>query len=108
MSFKHVLVATDFSNCSARALDLGVELAQRFDAQLTLVHTWEIPNLGYGAALYFPGDMLTPIERAAQSQLDSATMELQRRFPSAKSVLRAGIACDEIIAAAASVNADLI
>jgi nucleotide-binding universal stress UspA family protein len=108
MSFKHVLVATDFSSCSARALDLGIELAKQFDAQLTLVHTWEVPNLGYGAALYFPGDMLTPIEQAAQSHLDSATKELQQRFPSAKSVLRAGVAWDEIIAAAASVNADLI
>jgi len=108
MSFKHILVATDFSDCSARALDLGVELAQRFDAQLTLVHAWEVPNLGYGAALFFPGDMLTPLEQAARSQLSAATNALQQRFPSAKSVLSAGFASDEIIATAASVHADLI
>lgn len=108
MAFKHILVATDFSACSKRALDLGVELAEQFGAELTLVHTWEIPNLGYGAALYFPGDMLTPIEQAAQTELNTATKALQDRLPRAKSVLRAGIAWDEIIAAAASGHADLI
>jgi len=108
MSFKHILVATDFSDCSARALDLAVELAQRFDAQLTLVHAWEMPNLGYGAALFFPGDMLTPLERAARSQLNGATSLLQQRFPNAKSVLSAGFASDEIIATAASEHVDLI
>lgn len=108
MAFKHVLVATDFSDCSLRALDLGVELAQRFESLLTLVHTWEIPNLGYGAALYFPGEMLTPIEQAAQSQLNAATKTLRERFPNANSVLRAGVAWDEIVAAAASTGADLV
>ncbi len=108
MAFQHILVATDFSDCSARALDIGVELAEQFDAKLTLVHTWEIPNLGYGAALYFPGDLLTPIEQAALSQLNDATQAVQQRLPRATSVLRAGIAWDEIIAAAAEVDADLI
>ncbi|MEO6599079.1 MAG: universal stress protein, partial [Polyangiaceae bacterium] len=101
-------IATDFSDCSARALDIGVELAQQFDAQLTLVHTWEIPSLGYGAALYFPGDVSTPIEQAAQSQLNATTKTVQERIPRAKSVLRAGIAWDEILAAAESTHADLI
>lgn len=108
MAFRHLLVATDFSDCSARALELAIELAQQFDAQLTLVHTWEVPNFGYGAALYFPGDLLTPIEQAAQSQLNTTTKEVQGRLPRAKSVLRAGVAWDEIIAAAASSQADLI
>lgn len=108
MAFKHILVATDFSACSAHALDAAVELATQLKAQLTLVHAWEIPALGYGATLYFPGDVLTPIEQAAQSQLNAATKALRERFPAANSVLRAGVAWDEIILAAASVDADLI
>ena len=108
MAFKHILVATDFSDCSAHAVDIGVELAEQFSAELTLVHTWEVPNLGYGAALYFPGDMLTPIEQAAQRELDAAATELQKRLPRAKAVLRAGVPWDEIIAAAATAHADLI
>lgn len=108
MAFKHILVATDFSDCSQHALDLGLDLAQQFDAQLTLVHTWEIPSLGYGAAMYIPGDVFTPIEQAAQAQLDTVTKAVQEKFPRAKSVLRAGVAWGEIIAAAESCHADLI
>jgi nucleotide-binding universal stress UspA family protein len=108
MTFKHILVATDFSDCSQHALDLGIELAQRFDAQLTLVHTWEIPSLGYGAAMYISGDVFAPIEQAALAQLDKVTKEVQERLPRAKSVLRAGVAWGEIVAAAGSSGADLI
>lgn len=108
MAFKHVLVATDFSDCSQHALDLGVELAQQFDAQLTLVHTWEIPSLGYGAAMYIPGDLFTPIEQAALAQLDTVTKTVQEKLPRTRSVLRAGVAWSEIIAAAESARADLI
>ncbi|MES1177864.1 MAG: universal stress protein [Myxococcales bacterium] len=108
MTFKHILAATDFSDCSARALDLAIELAGQLDAQLTLVHTWEIPSLGYGAAMYFPGDVLTPIENAARAQLEEVTNAVKKRVPRANSVLRVGAAWDEIIAAAASVHADLI
>ena len=108
MTFKHILVASDFSVCSTRAVELAVDLVRQSGAQLTLVHTWEVPNLGYGAGLYVPGDMWTPIERAAQSQLEATTHVLQEQVPNAKSVLRAGVAWEEIIAAAASLHADLI
>jgi len=108
MTFKHIVVATDFSDCSARALDFGIELAAQFDAQLTLVHAWEIPSTGYSAALYSPGDLLTPIEQAAATQLNAALESLRERLPRAKSVLRAGVAWEEIVAAAADVHADLI
>ena len=34
MTFKHILVATDFSDSAERALDLAVEIAQKFQADL--------------------------------------------------------------------------
>ena len=41
--FKHVLVGTDFSEASDAALDLAMALAREMGAELTVVHTAEIP-----------------------------------------------------------------
>jgi len=108
MPFKHIIVATDFDESARRALDLAVEIAQKFDAKLTLVHCWEVPSYSYGGALYVPADLVTPIEEAAQSQLNDALTELKKRVPEANAVLRAGPAAEEILAAATAANADLI
>jgi nucleotide-binding universal stress UspA family protein len=108
MTFQHVLVATDFSDCSARAVELAVALAERFDAALTLVHTWQVPVSSYGAALYLPGDLASAIEAAALAQLASTGEAVKARLPRATTTLRQGEAWQEILAAAESAHADLI
>jgi nucleotide-binding universal stress UspA family protein len=106
MPFKHIVVATDFGECSERALDLALEIASKFESQLTLVHSWEAPS--YAGGLYVAVDIVTPIEQAAVAQLDRATEELRLRMPSAKSMIRSGPAWEEVLAAATALHADLI
>jgi nucleotide-binding universal stress UspA family protein len=108
MPFKHILVATDFSECSERAVDLALELAQKFEAQLTLLHSWDAPAYAYSGGLYVQVDIVTPIEEAAVAQLDKATLELKRRMPNVKSVIRSGAPWEEILSAASELHADLI
>jgi nucleotide-binding universal stress UspA family protein len=108
MTFGHILVATDFSECAQRALDLAVEMARKFEGDLTLVHCWEAPSYSYGGGLYVPVDLITPIEEGANRALQEALTELQKRVPTAKSMLRSGSAWEEILAAASAVHADLI
>lgn len=108
MSFKRIVVATDFSETSERALDLGLEVAQKFDAELTLVHTWEAPSYSYGGGVFLPVDLVTPIEHAAAAQLEKAHSALKLRFPRAKSMLRTGPAWEEVLNAAAQLQADLL
>ncbi|MEI9941905.1 MAG: universal stress protein [Pseudomonadota bacterium] len=108
MSFDKILVATDFSNSSQRALELALGIAEKFNAELTLVHSWEAPNYSYGGSLYLPVDLIAPIERAAVARLEEATTQLKLRFPAAKSLLRAGVPWEEVLGAATQVNADLI
>ena len=108
MAFNKILVATDFSDCSQRALDLGVELALKFESELVLVHSWEAPSYSYGGGLYLPVDLVTPIEQAATAQLEASLSDLRRRVPRAVSMLRAGAAWQEVLEAAVSVRADLI
>jgi nucleotide-binding universal stress UspA family protein len=84
MSFERILVATDFSDSSEQALELARSIAEKFGSELTLVHSWEVPNYSYAAGFYLPVDVIAPIERAALARLEAATAELRLRFPAAK------------------------
>jgi len=108
MTFNNIVVATDFSEPSQRALELAVELAQTFKAELTLVHSWEAPSYSYGGGLYLPVDLITPIQQAAVAHLEKALTELKLRAPQAKSMLRTGPAWQEVLDAATELHADLI
>jgi universal stress protein A len=108
MTFRHILVATDFSESAQRALELAIEMAGKFEADLTLLHCWEAPSYSYGGGLYVPVDLITPIEKGAVRALAEALIELKKRVPAAKSMLRSGSPWEEILAAARELPADLI
>ncbi len=108
MSFERILVATDFSDSSQKALEYALRIAEKFGSELTLVHSWEAPNYSYGGGLYLPVDLVAPIEQAAVARLEEATAQLKLRLPAAKSLLRAGIPWEEVLAAGTQINADLI
>ena len=108
MSFNHILVATDFSDCSQQALEIALEIAAKFDSKLTLLHSWEAPSYSYAGGVYVTVDLVTPIEQAAVAMLDKASTRLKTRMPTAQSMLRAGVAWEEILAGASQVQADLI
>jgi len=108
MPFERILVATDFSEGSQRALELGLRIAEKFGSELTLVHAWEAPDYSFAAGLYLPLDLIAPIEHAAVTRLETAMTDLKQRFPAAKSLLRSGLAWQEVLAAATQVKADLI
>ena len=108
MSFERILVATDFSDSSERALELAIGIAEQFDSELTLVHSWEAPNYSYAAGVFAPVDLVSPIERAAVARLEDATTKLKARFPKAKSLLRAGVPWEAVLDSATQAKADLI
>jgi len=108
MTFQRILVASDFSDSSQQALNIAISIADKFGSELTLVHSWEAPDYSYAAGLYLPMDVIAPIERAAVARLEEAMTQLKPRLPSAKSMLRSGIAWEQVLEAAAAVKADLI
>lgn len=103
--FKHVLVATDFSEASGLALELAASIARQAGATLTVVHACELPI--YPEAIP-SADLLTPITAAAGKRLDAVVTGLRDRCPGALPLLRVGAAWEEILAAAAEVGADLV
>jgi nucleotide-binding universal stress UspA family protein len=105
---KNILVAVDFGKSSEKAMELGVELARKFDASLTLVHAYEIPSYAYPDAALFTAHLLAPVEDAARKQLESTLVTVQERVPGAKVILRKGAAATEILAVIDEVHPDLV
>ena len=67
--FGHVLLATDFRSPSARAEGIAIDIAQRFDAKLTLVHVYENPLLRLQRRALHTADLVTPIREGADEAL---------------------------------------
>lgn len=107
--FRHVVAATDFSACSNVAVDAAIELAQRYDAALTLVHVVEIPSYAYAGMETMPVDLVTPVHEAAREALQKALTEAQQRIPTATAKLEpAGVPWQRIVAMVREAGGDLI
>lgn len=106
--FRHILVATDFSECSDRAIELAVRMAAALDAKLTLVHAWDAPSFVYANPIAPPGDVITPLHDAAAECLNEAVARARRTRPDAAGILRRGQAWREILQTRDEIGADLI
>ena len=78
--FEHILVPTDFGEVAEQALALGVSLASKFDAKLTLLHTTPIapPSYAsYAAGLLWPSDEMV---QSAASELDALVRRAKKYY----------------------------
>lgn len=107
-TFKHILVPTDFSASSVRAIELAADFASIFNAELTLFHAWEIPVYPYMEYVLNAQDLMSSVEKAAGRQLEESLLKLKKRVPRAKSMLKAGVPWQEIVAACKALHADLV
>jgi nucleotide-binding universal stress UspA family protein len=104
--FKHILVPTDFSDTAQHALEVGLELAKRFDAKVSILHAYQffVP-VAYAEAIVMPFD---EIAARAKETLAKAVAAARERYGKCEGVLRPGQAADEILEVARGVGADLI
>lgn len=109
-AFTHILVPVDFEPPSLEALDMAVELALRFGAELTVMHAWELPYTAYSYAVgpYSAFDLWQPMADAATERLDATMARVWQRVPNAKSLLRNGPTASEIQRAIEETGADLV
>lgn len=90
IALKNVLVATDFEEAAAVALNYGRSLARTFGAKLRVVHVLDdigsraATMAGYGIDV---GRMQVELEAAAQAQLDSLLWDNDKKDLGAKAVL---------------------
>ena len=108
-SYKHLLLATDFSECSEAAAKRAAELASCFQAKLTLLHVAHYPE-------YLSDDWIAPgdvapsshlSERAEKALADLAT-QLQLTDISWETVFSTSSTKREIVDYARENNIDLI
>lgn len=106
--FQHILVPTDFSPSSSAAVELAITLAVQFNAELTLLHTWEVPVYPYVELVMSSPELTNTVEKAATECLATKLKEIQVRLPRAKSKLKMGEPWQEIIDAIKESKADLL
>jgi len=104
-TYKHILVPTDFSEHSKRAVEKALELGKLFDARLSVVHVV---------------DYLPPTYISSQSEYTSAPQIIARataylaewanevELKGAEQLVTTGTAGREIVATAKAKGADLI
>jgi nucleotide-binding universal stress UspA family protein len=106
---RRILVPTDFTETSDKALDWAIALAERLGASVTVMHSYEIPIVSFpdGAMIATP-EIATRIADASRATLDGAIQKRQGCRVPLDAVLREGTAWDEINAVAESIDADLV
>lgn len=90
--FQKILAATDFGESSTLALDIAADLAQRYGAELVIVHAVEETKL-------MPATMLGEGSHggaAAQNGLNAAVEQAQVTVPGTRGVLLKGHPADQI------------
>ena len=108
LPWRHILLAIDFGPSSDTATDAAVELAQKFEAKLTLVHVWGVLPYVYSGETFSGADLMTPIQEAAEKALRDALSSVQKKVPQAEGLLRQGAPVVELIAQINESKADLV
>jgi len=107
--FRRILVPIDFTDLSARALDWAIELAASVGAEITVMHSYAIPVVGFPDGALIPtADAATSLGDAARAGLEAAVAGRRNRGVKLTTVLREGEAWEEIVSVADEVDADLI
>lgn len=112
--FSKILAPTDFSDDSRLALNYVIELAQKFAAEVIVVHVDQplspvmIGDLSPGLDMGTVNRIAEEQRLAALKELDQVTARLREGGLKARSLMRVGAPFLEIIGTAQSENADLI
>ena len=107
--FRRLLVPTDFTDTSERALDWAFTFAERVGSAITVMHSYEIPIIGFpDGALVATADIAARMAEASRSGLDLVVGKRKGGKIQVDGVLREGVAWEEINRLADELDADLI
>ncbi len=112
IKLEHLMVATDFSACSKEALDQAIQLAQKMNGRLTLLHVFESPffypaetPLGSYPEAY---QWLQDFKQEEIKNLDALSDEIRKEGLPVETIFKEGSPSIEIIQTAKEIGADLI
>lgn len=103
------LVPTDFGEPSEKALVYAVELAKKLEGEIVILHTFELPIIGFpdGAMVATP-EMGTRISTAALEGLEKTVAHYQNMGVRVTSLLKQGEPWQMVIETAKEIGAGMI
>lgn len=111
ISIRRILVPTDFSDCATKAVRYAVELADKFGAELILLHVVPDTVLALPDAVMptpAPAQELQALQEAGKAGLANLVASLKLEGRNVRTESRIGSPEQEITAAATDLGADLI
>jgi nucleotide-binding universal stress UspA family protein len=106
---KKILVPVDFSGSSRKACEIGLELAEIFRVPLTLMHVVPVTSVSYWNTPYIPAPEYTHfIEESARTALRGEAARLETKGLAIETLLKEGVAWEEIIETANRLDVGLI
>lgn len=105
VTFKHILVPTDFGEVATHAADVACELAVKFGAKVTLFHVWTIPIPVYAEGIAVPIDL---VQSAAREALDAELARVRAKVTDARGFLVSGAPASSIVEAIGEHGCDLV
>jgi nucleotide-binding universal stress UspA family protein len=106
---KRILVPTDLTKESDRAIEFGLVLAKLFGAHLTLLHVYQEPSYVIEYVLGPQGYDPTLKERTYfEKTLETTTEDLRKEYADCDSEFRDGVPCEQIVNTARERDIDLI
>jgi len=106
ITFERILIPTDFSDASQRALEYAESIARQYGSHLLLAHVNEPVNL-----ITLPEDVWTDqrrVQEQIEQQLDQMGAELRSNGFQAETVSVTGLVASELLSLATKESADLI
>jgi nucleotide-binding universal stress UspA family protein len=104
MTFRHILVPLDFSSSAEQALECAMELVEKFQARLTLLHVIHIPVTSeVNLAAY-----LAEMDTSAQLGMDEYLKRVETAGHTVETIILRGTPWHEIIETAKTHHVDLI
>ena len=107
ITFEHIVVSIDFSDCSMDALEYGIQMAKDVGASLTLLHVLEPVSYGDDLTLGHTPDQ-GRVDQQVDSQLRAYVTTIQSAGVSARQMIRSGVPADSILECVRSSACDLI
>lgn len=110
LQIDRILCPTDFSTLSEKGVSYAIDLAQRYNADLKLIHVYGLPTyfaVPEGAVIpsaAYAADRSNELQR----MMDSTLAKLKGRQAKMRGEIKLGVSYDEIVREADDWNADLI
>ena len=106
---RRIMVPTDLTTESDRAIEFGIGLAKQLGAHLTLLHVYQDPYYVMGYALGpQAGDTAPELRSHFANALESLAKNVQQEYAECDIEFRDGMPCAEIVSAAKERDIDLI